>query len=485
MNRLLQRDTPPLTSRVEQLRMNLPQIALVTLLSLTFMLGGSAKGGLAFTAATQAAAGLALGVAAITLRWRDLRGFSLPIALACAGIMLPALQLIPLPPSLWQSLPGRDIIERIDQAAGLGPIWRPLTMAPPETMAALSAALTPLAVLLLAVQLDGERHRRILSLTLFAGGVSAIIGLMQLLGDAEGSLYLYASTNNGSAVGLFANRNHQAVALACLIPLTFAAAKLSMNGASQGATGSRDDAAFERPSRRRQRTEWPMPMAITATCFLVPLVFVTGSRSGLMMTLVALASLPFVLAGTATPRKRAPAMPASVWLKVAALVVIAVVGITIWLGRDVALDRLLASTPTDDLRLQMLPTLVGIAKEQWIWGSGLGSFERVYQIHEPARLLMAQYVNHAHNDWLELLITGGLPAAILAGIALAAVAVRAWQITFTKAHDPWQPLRRGALISIVVLCLASISDYPLRTPYLAAFMALCAAWLFLPARRLP
>ena len=35
-------------------------------------------------------------------------------------------------------------------------------------------------------------------------------------------------------------------------------------------------------------------------------------------------------------------------------------------------------------------------------GSGLGTFERVYQLHEPAQVMMWELINHAHNDWLEL-----------------------------------------------------------------------------------
>src|SRR3546814_18783044 len=49
--------------------------------------------------------------------------------------------------------------------------------------------------------------------------MSGGLGLAQVIGPRDGPLYLYEITNNGSAVGLFANRNHQAALLACLFPM--------------------------------------------------------------------------------------------------------------------------------------------------------------------------------------------------------------------------------------------------------------------------
>ena len=41
-------------------------------------------------------------------------------------------------------------------------------------------------------------------------------------------------------------------------------------------------------------------------------------------------------------------------------------------------------------------------------GSGFGTFVPVYEMHAPRTMLRSYYVNHAHNDWLELWLTGGL-----------------------------------------------------------------------------
>ena len=48
----------------------------------------------------------------------------------------------------------------------------------------------------------------------------------------------------------------------------------------------------------------------------------------------------------------------------------------------------------------------------------MGAFEKVFQANEPDALLGPVFLNHAHNDWLEAVITGGLPAAALLVIAV-------------------------------------------------------------------
>ena len=49
------------------------------------------------------------------------------MALMAAILILPLLQLVPLPPSVWQALPGRELPAQIDASLGLN-IWRPLTL---------------------------------------------------------------------------------------------------------------------------------------------------------------------------------------------------------------------------------------------------------------------------------------------------------------------------------------------------------------------
>jgi len=380
--------------------------------------------------------------------------------MACA-VALPLLQSIPLPPTIWQGLPGRALVAQIDQVAGTGQLWRPLSLAPAETVNAAGSLALPVAILILGIQLAPRRQAALVALPVVMGMLGALLGMVQILGAHDNTLYLFDITNKGSPVGVFANRNHQAVALSCLIPLGAAALHLVW--------------PEHWPAKARSAA------ALLGLVVILVLVLVTGSRAGLLTSLVATALVVFL-----GPKMdgRSPYSGAIQRRFLPAIFSAFVAGIglvAVWQGRDLALRRLLETAPQDDLRAEILPTLWRIVQEYGFWGTGIGSFERVYQIHEPAHLLGPAYVNHAHNDWLELLITGGRPAILLCFATAFLLTLRFSQLWRSYRVDEMQALRWAGFICIVILSLASFSDYPLRTPYLAGLFVLCLVWFFSPA----
>jgi hypothetical protein len=114
------------------------------------------------------------------------------------------------------------------------------------------------------------------------------------------------------------------------------------------------------------------------------------------------------------------------------------------------------------------------------FGSGFGTFAPIYEKFEPRTSLGNRYVNHAHNDWLELWLTGGAPAIMLAvGFLawLAASAFRLWSRDQPEAPVLDLVLAQAAPIVIVLLLLHSALDYPLRTAALSVLFATACAYL--------
>ena len=98
------------------------------------------------------------------------------------------------------------------------------------------------------------------------------------------------------------------------------------------------------------------------------------------------------------------------------------------------------------------------------------------------------YVNHAHNDWLELWLTGGIPAILLALAFLAWLAastVRLWRSDELQGSVLDLALARAAPIVIVLLLLHSAVDYPLRIPALSVLFAIACAFLIYPPIKHP
>ena len=109
-------------------------------------------------------------------------------------------------------------------------------------------------------------------------------------------------------------------------------------------------------------------------------------------------------------------------------------------------------------------------------GSGFGGFDTIFRVHEPYALLKPTYFNHAHNDWLEILLDGGLPAALLLVVALGwwlRASIRVWR----ASADSNMLLGRAGSAALLLILIASAVDYPARTPMMMAMIVLASLWL--------
>lgn len=432
-----------------------------------FALGGSSRPEVSSLEFLRPLAIIALGLALMSIRGIQLRTYRVPLAFAILCVVLVAAQLVPLPPGAASAMTGRGILAEIDASAGLGAIWRPSSLSPPATLNAVWALFIPLSMFLIGVQLTAADHGRLLVAVSVAGAASALVALLQILGDPQGSLYFYDTTNFGAAVGLFANRNHQAVLLACLLPLIFAAVRLPRAGIS-----------FSTPTSRRVHP-WLL-VGVASTAFIVPLILITGSRSGLLMGGIALASLVLLLCGDKKFMAGEGRWSSKLKIGLGFAVVGALILVAIWLQRALAIDRLLDRDAADDMRTKILPALRDMITFYQPWGAGAGAFKDLYEVSEPAGLLMPPHMNQAHNDWLDIALTGGIPALLMAAAASGVWVLRVIQVMSNKAPDSFNDLRKAALIVLLILAGASLSDYPLRTPALGALFVLATIWASIP-----
>lgn len=127
----------------------------------------------------------------------------------CVAIaLLPALQLIPLPPFIWTRLGGHEVILETFEILGDPLPWMPLTVSPRATWLSGLSLIPPLTIFLATLQL-GPWERRLMSLAiLLIGIVSGFVGLLQVAQGPDSPLRFFEITNPSEAVGFFANRNH-------------------------------------------------------------------------------------------------------------------------------------------------------------------------------------------------------------------------------------------------------------------------------------
>jgi len=437
----------------------------VAFLVFVLLFGGGSRADVLSNMVMRPLAVLVCAVAIVKLPRERIRSSREMLAFAAVVLGYVLIQLIPVPPSIWSALPGRELAVEVERVAGIAPQWRPATLSPSGGWNAFYSLFVPLAVLLLGIQLQREERFALLYVVLGFGALTALVGMLQVLAPSNGLLYPYRITNYGLEVGLFANRNHQAVFLSCLFPMIAVAA--SQPGA---------DAA---------RSRLRLLLAGIAGVVLVPLILATASRAGLVTAAIGLVSVPFLFSPPGNlqqgKRKKDAARFGLTGKRLAygggAALVALVALIGYLMASSPTLQRLF-ETNQDEARGMMWSTTASIIGDYLPWGSGIGSFVEAFKVAEPTELLGPAYVNHAHNDYLELLLTGGVPAAVLllvAALWCAAGAFRGW--LRVKGARREAAFTRMASVVILILAVASAVDYPLRTPSLMAVFVIAAIWL--------
>ena len=228
----------------------------------------------------------------------------------------------------------------------------------------------------------------------------------------------------------------------------------------------------DRGAHRKGPAAQPLIVATLAVFWLVATLG-TGSRTGLALSLLAVAMV-------ALPALRRAQLPKWLWAAGAAALAIGVVAISSVPRIQQVLDRY--ATVGDDQRWSIWRNIWGQIVAYWPWGGGFGSFSGIYDAHEPLAELSPEYVNNAHNDYLELLLEAGLPGVILLVMAVTLLVIGV--IRGLRSQD--SRVRRHVLIGagvILLIALHSVVDYPVRRMGMATMLFLGFGFILSPYMR--
>lgn len=385
----------------------------------------------------------------------------LAILLIMASVALVSLQLVPLPYSLFASLPGREFVAKVFTIAGIPPRAMPMTLSPEATWACLLTLMPPIAVFLATLTTESRMRWLLVAAILLGSIANVFLGLAQRFQGPTSPLYLYEITNNGSATGFFSNRNNFAMLLCVAIPLTWAM------------------------TQKLVRMRAVSPTAALAGGGVMMLIIFMGlaasnSRSGILLGMLALA-LSTLMAAYAAPSTGRTSRRT----KRARYALLAILGGAFVIGQFgmAGILRIIESDPLSDYRSEIRQVTIRSAADYFPVGSGFGTFRPVYEMHETPATMISAFVNHAHNDWLELWLEGGVPAAALMACFLALLGTQTARVWNPRGAYVEFILPRAASVVALVLLLHSLVEFPLRMPALACVFAAMMAILVAPAPR--
>ena len=430
------------------LKLDLPLLLVIALMVLLWVAGGASRADVLGQAVVRAGCWVLL-ITAVLIGPRPVATGVRPVLLLLAvTIALPLLQLVPLPPAWWQALPGRNILLVPGEVAP----WRPWTMTPGATRNALASLIVPATMFVILWQANDRVYRWMPVVLIAMIGAAMLLGLLQVSGVWFNSPFL--NDTPGVVSSVFANRNHFALLLAigCLIMPVWAFAD-------------------------HEALRWRGPLAVGFIVLLVLTVLATGSRSGMLLAGLALA-LALLVVGRRLRRRLAggPAWLLPACVAGAVLVIGGFIAVSFFADRAQAIDRLIALESDEDMRSRALPTVLSMIATYMPFGSGFGGFDPVFRIHEPFGLLNVTYFNQAHNDYLGIALDGGVAGVMVLAAGVAWWLVATFRIWRTTSSDEIVLGWLGSAIILLVL-VASLTDYPARTPTIMAFLVVAAMWL--------
>ena len=364
--------------------------------------------------------------------------------IAIIGIgVLPLLQLVPLPPAIWQALPGQELRESTLALVGLADTWQPLTLDPAATALSAILAVGFVTLMTLLLHVGDAAFSRILDIAVGIVLLGIVLGILQVVSDGQFPR-LHPINMGAVMLGVYANKNHMGLIIACAMVLVgFVTARRITD-------------------RGRRRVA-----VIGVIVFALVCLITTNSRAGLVFGVLGAIA---VLAGE---------IRAMSWrYRLAALAVIAVLA---GLVLSTTAFETMSSRFNDldsDLRWQITTWSMPLARQYTLWGGGAASFGTLFNASEQLAWVKPTIVNAAHNDYLQLVIEFGLPgvAVLLALVASLAACVSA------MSSIPHKDFHRSEMlfgfVSLALFALHSTIDYPLRRPAAWVFFALALAAIY-------
>jgi O-antigen ligase len=367
------------------------------------------------------------------------------IAIAALIAAVPLVQLIPLPPVIWHHLAGREAEFESLRLIGRQNAWMPLSLAPAVTLASALSLIPPLAMLWMVARLNNDDRLALLGLLGALGLVSAVVGVLQVISGNANLLRFYNVTSLGFATGFQANRNAQADVLS-IAAMALACWAMSRNKIAH----SRGGKAL-------------LVLFLVAFAFSVVL---TGSRAGTALLIV-----PAIVCLLALVDIRAISRRRLVTGIVAALVVLGGTGVV--LSHNDRFAKTLSRFGGGEARRPEVwaDTMFAI-RQYWPIGTGLGTFQPVFNSAERLEYVGPTFANRAHNDYLEYLLEAGIVAPIVLIVLAVFFLIRVGRLF--RSPRGRQSRLQGLFLggAFAVLLLHSIVDYPMRSMALAVMAGL-------------
>lgn len=381
-----------------------------------------------------------------------------------AGILVvvPLVQLVPLPASLWSMLPGHGPYMDALGFAGEEALaaMRPISIHARATEYSWLVLLPCLAAFLLTLAQPRRNVRRLATVFVAVAVVEALLGIMQLGAAAGSPLYFGNTHGGGSSTGTYVNRNHFAALMAMALPsalvLWYLETRTSRNG--QG------EAMLPHPRHRDRWVAMQIALTLPILFLIVALVF-SMSRGGIGAGFLAfsLASLALVSKSLSVPSRIAYGF-----------VGVGALALSLYIGLTPVLDRFAPDPLSQGFQGRGLIAAAAIRAglDFLPFGSGLGTFADVFPRYQLG--VMPGFVDHAHNDYAELFLELGVASVAVVALLGAAYLLRWAQVLRAGGTRSLDRLQMAAGLGMLAMIVHGLVDFNFHIPANAIYFSFLA-----------
>lgn len=360
-------------------------------------------------------------------------------------------QLVPLPAYMVKIIFPMTYQIYSDTVGIVEPIsWISLSINKKETFLEFLRFTGYLAFYILTIQLLTEKEllKKTVYIIVFFSSALAIFALIQYLSGTT-KIYWFRQTFGASPFGPFVNRNHYAGFMGMIFPLALGLF-LALKPKFSNKTILHKIKEFFSEKKNNMYI-----LIGLSTVIIAFTIFLSLSRGGIMSLSLSMLFFTAVLMMKKTRRKREGLI-----ILIISLIIIFVS----WFGWDPIISRFEKIITTEgtiaELRLQMWLDSLQIIKDFPLTGTGFGTFIDIYPKY--ASIKEELIIEHAHNDYIELLTNGGIIAFLLWGWFIFAVILKSYK-SFIQRHDSFSIyLYLGSVAGCIYILLHSFADFNLQ-----------------------
>ncbi len=373
-------------------------------------------------------------------------------------------QLVPLPRAVlaWLS-PNVDAFEaafRVDAAVHpVGP--HALSLDPPTT--AYTLALVTAIVLLFWTCRQVLATGGVRTIVRTTSALGLLVTLIAIVQRAVAPGYVYGVwkplEHGAQPIGPVVNANQLATWLLLALPISvgYLVAHMETHGVARGRRVWQ--------VRVRRLMSGRLLLLASASLLMTLGVFVSGSRSALA-GLAAGAAFGSIVGGRRTGRRGRWAL--------AVFLVLVALAVSAWANLDYLALKLNQLDSGIAGRSVIWRDTLSVAGRFWLTGVGLGSYQAAMTLYQTATRDV--FYNHAHSQYLQVAVEGGVLLAVPAVVAFVALAAGAREALRADRSPLWS-LRVGTASGLVAVAVQSVWETVLRMPANGVLLAVAAAIL--------